>query len=133
MKLAPQGQATFYLAVNTIANSIAAGIAPMLGGKFTDFFVNRQLDWALNYKGPHGRIQSAHFKFAAVGEVEGKVVFNGLITEVRSQVRKLSSVEGLRQMVNFSFTVDRNLTIKVKAYILTFALFGLLNWEIISV
>jgi len=67
-----------------------------------------------------------------VGEVEGKVVFNGLITEVRSQVRKLSSVEGLRQMVSFPFTVVRNLTIKVKAYILTFALFALLNWEIMS-
>jgi len=36
-------------------------------------------------------------------------------------------------MVSFPFTVDRDLTIKVKAYILTFALFGLLNWEIMSV
>jgi hypothetical protein len=50
-----------------------------------------------------------------VGEVEEKVVFNELITEVRGQVRTLSSVEGLRQMVSFPFTVVRDLTIKAKA------------------
>ena len=44
-----------------------------------------------------------------VGEVEGKVVFNELITEVRSQVRTLSSVEGLRQMVSFPFTIVRTI------------------------
>ncbi|MHC4891222.1 MAG: MFS transporter [Planctomycetota bacterium] len=54
MKLAPEGQATSYLAANTIVNSIAAGIAPILGGKFADFFANRQLDWVLNYKSPGG-------------------------------------------------------------------------------
>jgi len=139
MKLAPEGQATSYLAANTIANSIAAGIAPILGGKFADFFANRQLDWVLNYKGPTGEfslptlnLQQWDFFFVIafiiglysihrlsmikeVGEVEGKVVFNELITEVRSQVRTLSSVEGLRQMVSFPFTVVRDLTIKVKA------------------
>ncbi|MHC4115399.1 MAG: MFS transporter [Planctomycetota bacterium] len=38
LKLAPKGQATAYLATNTIANSVAAGVAPILGGKFADFF-----------------------------------------------------------------------------------------------
>ncbi len=133
MKLAPEGQATSYLAANTIVNSIAAGIAPILGGKFADFFANRQLDWVLNYKGPGGEfslptlnLQQWDFFFAIafiiglysihrlsmikeVGEVEGKVVFNELITEVRSQVRTLSSVEGLRQMVSFPFTIIRTL------------------------
>jgi MFS family permease len=139
MKLAPQGQATAYLATNTIVNSIAAGIAPILGGKFADFFANRELDWVLNYKGPTGEfslptlnLQQWDFFFAIafitglysihrlsmikeVGEVEGKVVFGELLTEVRSQVRTLSSVEGLRQMVSFPFTVVRDLTVKVKA------------------
>ncbi len=133
MKLAPEGQATSYLAANTIVNSIAAGIAPILGGKFADFFANRQLDWVLNYKGPTEEfslptlnLQQWDFFFAIafiiglysihrlsmikeVGEVEGKVVFNELITEVRSQVRTLSSVEGLRQMVSFPFTIIRTL------------------------
>ncbi|MDT8301667.1 MAG: MFS transporter, partial [Sedimentisphaerales bacterium] len=139
MKLAPEGQATSYLAANTIANSIAAGIAPILGGKFADFFANRQLDWVLNYKSPAGEfslptlnLQQWDFFFVIafiiglysihrlslikeVGEVERKVVFNELMTEVRSQVRTLSSVEGLRQMVSFPFTVVRDLTLKGKA------------------
>ena len=138
MKLAPEGQATSYLAANTIANSIAAGIAPILGGKFADFFANRELDWVLNYKGPGGEfslptlnLQQWDFFFVIafiiglysihrlsmikeVGEVEGKVVFGELLTEVRSQVRTLSSVEGLRQMVSFPFTIVRDLTMKVK-------------------
>jgi len=133
MKLAPEGQATSYLAANTITNSIAAGIAPILGGKFADFFANRQLDWVLNYKSPAGEfslptlnLQQWDFFFAIafilgiysihrlsmikeVGEVEEKVVFNELVTEVRSQVRILSSVEGLRQMVSFPFTIVRSL------------------------
>jgi MFS family permease len=139
MKLAPQGQATAYLATNTIVNSIAAGIAPILGGKFVDFFANRQLDWILKYRSPAGEfslptlnLQQWDFFFAIafiiglysihrlsmikeVGEVEEKIVFAELISEVRIQVRTLSSVEGLRQMVSFPFTVVRDLTIKVKA------------------
>jgi len=136
MKLAPEGQATSYLAANTIVNSIAAGIAPILGGKFADFFANRELDWVLNYKGPAGEfslptlnLQQWDFFFAIafiiglysihrlsmikeVGEVEGKVVFGELLTEVRSQVRTLSSVEGLRQMVSFPFTILRTFGVK---------------------
>jgi len=139
LKLAPEGQATAYLATNTIVNSVAAGIAPILGGKFADFFSGRELAWTLKYTSRTGELslptlnlQQWDFFFALafiiglyslhrlamikeVGEVEGKVVFGELITEVRSQVRTLSSVEGLRQMVSFPFAVVRDLTTKVKA------------------
>ena len=40
---------------------------------------------------------------------DGKVIFAELISEVRSQVRTLSSVEGMRQMVSFPFTIVRSL------------------------
>jgi MFS family permease len=137
MKLAPEGQGTVYLATNTIVNSIAAGIAPILGGKFADFFAGRELEWVLNYKGPSGEfnlptlnLQQWDFFFAIAfviglysihrlslikeeGEVEEKVVMNELFTEVSGQVRTLSSVEGLRQMVSFPFSVVRNLTTKI--------------------
>jgi len=133
LKLAPEGQATAYLATNTIVNSIAAGIAPILGGHFADFFANRQLEWTLKYTGP-GReftlptlnLQQWDFFFALAfliglyslhrlamikeeGEVEEKVVVNELFAEVSGQVRTLSSVEGLRQMVSFPFAMLRNL------------------------
>jgi len=48
------------------------------------------------------------------GEVEEKIVVNELFTEVRGQVRTLSSIEGLRQMVSFPITVFRDLTGKRK-------------------
>ncbi|UCG55728.1 MAG: MFS transporter [Phycisphaerales bacterium] len=131
MKLAPEGQATAYLATNTIVNSVAAGIAPILGGKFADFFADRQLTWTLKYTGPGKEftlptldLQQWDFFFALAflvglyslhrlamvretGEVEEKVVVTELVSEMRSQVRVLSSVEGLRQMVSFPFTVLR--------------------------
>jgi len=133
LKLAPKGQATAYLATNTIMNSIAAGIAPILGGKFADFFAERQLDWTLKYTTPGGEfvlstlnLQQWDFFFAfafivglysihrlsmikEAGEVEEKVVINELFNEVRGQVRILSSVEGLRQMVAFPFSMLRGL------------------------
>ena len=43
LKLAPKGHATAYLAANSLVNSLAAGTAPVLGGKFADFFAGREL------------------------------------------------------------------------------------------
>ncbi len=134
LKLAPKGQATAYLATNTIVNSLAAGIAPILGGKFADFFSGRELSWTLKYIGPEREInlptlnlQQWDFFFVLAflvglyairrlakikeeGEVEEKIVAQELFTEVRMQVRTLSSVEGVRQMVSFPITAVRNLT-----------------------
>jgi len=139
LKLAPQGQATAYLATNTIVNSVAAGIAPILGGKFADFFANRQLEWTLKYTSPTGEfslptlnLQQWDFFFALAfliglyslhrlamiketGEVEEKIVMNELFSEVGGQVRTLSSIEGLRQMVSFPFSIVRSLTTKIIA------------------
>ena len=136
LKLAPKGQATVYLAANTIANSIAAGVAPILGGKFADFFAGRELAWTLKYTGPTREfvlptlnLQQWDFFFAfafiiglyalhrlamikEVGEVEEKIVAQELFTEVRTQVRTLSSVEGVKQMVSFPFAIVRNFASK---------------------
>lgn len=49
------------------------------------------------------------------GEVEEKIVAQELVAEVRSQVRILSSVEGLRQMVSFPFSIVRNISVRIKA------------------
>jgi len=52
LKLAPKGHATAYLAANNLVNSIAASIAPVLGGRFADLFANRELSMMVNWKGP---------------------------------------------------------------------------------
>lgn len=137
LKLAPKGQATVYLATNTIANSIAAGVAPILGGKFADFFAGRELAWTLNYKSPTGEfalttlnLQQWDFFFVfafliglyavhrlamikEAGEVDEKIVVQELFSEVRSQVRILSSIEGLRQMVGFPLAIVRGVSERI--------------------
>jgi MFS family permease len=137
LKLAPKGQATSYLATNAIVNSVAAGVAPILGGKFADFFAGRELAWTLKYTSPGKEfilptlnLQQWDFFFVLafiiglysmhrlamvkeIGEVEEKIVAQELLSEVRTQVRTLSSVEGIKQMVEMPFTVVKNLTSRI--------------------
>ncbi|MDY6823516.1 MAG: MFS transporter [Thermodesulfobacteriota bacterium] len=134
LKLAPKGQATAYLAANTIANSIAAGIAPILGGTFADFFSGRQLAWTLKYITPSGEfdlptlnLQQWDFFFAMAfifglyalhrlamvkeqGEVEENIVMQELFNELRTHARTLSSFDGIKQMVSFPFIIIKNVS-----------------------
>jgi MFS family permease len=134
LKLAPKGQATAFLATNSVVNSLAAGIAPILGGKFADFFAGRELSWTLKWTSPGRELllptlnlqQWDFFFFFAfliglysihrlamvkeVGEVEEKIVVRELISEVRRMMLDVSTVGGLRQMVNFPFLVAKQLS-----------------------
>jgi len=47
------------------------------------------------------------------GEVEEGIIARELFSEVRTQVRILSSIEGVRQMVSFPFSVVRNLAVRI--------------------
>jgi MFS family permease len=128
LKLAPRGQATSYLAANSVVNSLAAGIAPILGGLFADFFIGRELSLSIEWSAPGEEISFIAFNlqhwdfffiFAffiglysihrlslvkEVGEVEEKIVFHELLSEVRRGMRNFSSVGGLHQMIQFPFS-----------------------------
>ena len=123
IKLAPKGQSTSYLAVSSIVNSIAAGIAPIIGGHFADFFAGYEFSMLIRWKSPNGEVifhtldfqQWDFFFFFAflIGlysiyrlsmvkearDVGEKVIIHELIYEMRN----LSSVGGLRRMVQFPF------------------------------
>jgi MFS family permease len=138
LKLAPKGEATAYLAANSFVNSLAAGIAPILGGLFADFFVNRELSWTLRWFSPGGElvIQTLNFRewdfffFLAfllglysihrlalvkeVGEVEEKIVIRELIAEVKRPLRNFSTAGGLRHMLQFPFSLIRTTVEKTK-------------------
>ncbi len=129
LKLAPKGRATAYLAANSLVNSLAAGIAPILGGRFADFFAERQLSLMFKWTSPGRELafETLHFQhwdffflFAfliglycihrltrvkEIGEVEEEIVVRELITQVRRDMRNLSTVGGLRQMVNFPISI----------------------------
>ncbi len=49
-----------------------------------------------------------------VGEVEEKIVVQELVSEVRRRMLDVSTVGGLRQMVNFPFLVAKNLLVPSK-------------------
>lgn len=131
LKLAPKGQATAYLATRNFITSVAAGIAPVLGGKLADFFAGRELSWTLRWTGPERKLvfhtlnlqQWDFFFFFAfligiysihrlamvkeIGEVKEKIVLNELIAEVRRGARNLSTVGGLRYLTQFPFSIVR--------------------------
>jgi MFS family permease len=132
LKLAPQGQATSYLAASTFTNSVAAGIAPILGGFFVDFFAERELIWTLIWKDPVREDRLCHLQPPAVGVLlllriprrtllapppgrcpgrrgdEGGGVVDELIAGVRRDMRNFSPAGGLRDLVKFPFSTARD-------------------------
>ncbi|MBE0516805.1 MAG: MFS transporter [Methanophagales archaeon] len=137
LKLAPKGQAPAYLAANSLVNSVMAGIAPILGGKFADFFAERELSWTLRYTSPGGDLviptlnfqQWDFFFFLAFllglysihrlalvkeeGEVEEKILIQELLLEVKKPLSNFSTADGLRDMIQFPFSLVRTAFEKV--------------------
>jgi len=133
LKLAPQGHATSYLAATNFVNSLATGIAPILGGKFADFFSARELSLALKWSSPGKELAcktlslqhwdffflfafliglySIHrlTKVKEAGEVKEDVVIQELILETRKEMKNLSTVGGLYQLVQLPFSFMRYL------------------------
>jgi MFS family permease len=138
LKLAPKGEATSYLAANSFVNSLAAGIAPVLGGLFADFFTKSELSLTLNWRSPGSDLafrtldfqQWDFFFFFAfliglysihrlamvkeVGEVEERIVINELISEIRREMRNFSTVGGLRHMIQFPLSFIKPLNMRKK-------------------
>ncbi len=131
LKMAPQGQATSYLAASTFMNSVAAGIAPILGGLFVDFFAERELIWTLIWKDPVRELVFVtldlqqwefFFLFAFIlglyslhrltavqeeGEAKEQEVVDELIAGVRRDMQNFSPAGGLRDLVKFPFSSVR--------------------------
>ncbi len=134
LKLAPKGQATAYLAAGTLVNSIAAGIAPILGGSFADFFAVCNLSLNVKWSSPNkvfifDTININHWDFFFIfsfvvglyslhrlslidehGEVGEKVVLKELVESIKSPIRSMSSIAGVFEVLSypFSFIVKRN-------------------------
>jgi len=128
LKLAPNDNATSYLAVNSIINSIAAGVAPILGGQFADFFGRRELSLVVNWKSPTRDLSISTMSFQywdfffimsffiglyslhwlsrikEVGEVGEKAVISEFFSEIAFMMKNLSTADGILQMVIFPFS-----------------------------
>ncbi len=131
MKSAPRGEATAYLATNSLVSGLAATAAPLLGGLAADFFANQRLSMTLTWERiapstrwdlPAVSISGLDFLFLAAfvfglyalhrllavreeGEVEEEVVSTEFYAQVRKGVRHVSNVAGLRQLTYFPYYV----------------------------
>lgn len=125
LKLAPSADATQYLAASTLVNSLAAGIAPILGGSLADYFAGRSLEWILRWQSPTQdlafytlNLQQWDFFFVGaaligvyslhrlvpvqeVGTVENEKVWNLVSSLTRRRMSNFSPVGGLRQAITF--------------------------------
>jgi len=131
-KLAPRGNATAFLTASNFSIAIAASLAPIIGGKFADFFTGYQLSWTLKWSAPGRDIaletlnfQSWDFFFAIAfviglyslhrlalvkeeGEVEEKIVFNQLMIEIRDEVKNFTTVGGVKQVIDLPISLLRH-------------------------
>lgn len=125
LKLAPRGDATTFLANNSLVNSVAAGIAPIVGGLFADFFTHRELSLTLRWHEPGMdmtfdtlSISQWDFFFLLatligiysiyrlgrvneVGEVSERMVLHEMLLGVKRSVRNLSTIAGLISATEF--------------------------------
>ena len=127
LKLAPQGEATSYLAGASLANNLGAGVGPLCGGLLANFFSVRQLNLTFTWIDPVSSIQlpalsiiGHDFLFAIAfivglatlgvlarireeGEVGREVILESMMTPMRQFSRPMSSVPGLTFLSNFPF------------------------------
>jgi len=123
MKLSPPGQATAYLAANSVISASCAAVAPILGGLFADFFASHQLTLGFTWKGGHENLTlqvldfhswtfffgiacllglySLH-RLSFIEEPAGttdRLLLRHLFLEARRSVHSLSSAAGLLRVV----------------------------------
>ena len=127
LKLAPQGEATPYLAGVSMATNLGAGLGPLLGGLLADFFSARQLNLTFTWIDPVSSIQlpalsiiGFDFLFGIAfivglitlgvlsrireeGEVGREVLLESLFFPTREFSRPMSSVPAYNLLCNFPF------------------------------
>lgn len=131
MKLAPQSQTTSYLTAASLATNLGAGVSPLLGGLFADFFSVRHFKVSFEWVDPSHTVDFpalflTGFDFLFVvafivglftlnslarvreeGEVPPQVVLDELRFQTRNNFRVLQGIPGLNLMSSFPDTYMR--------------------------
>ncbi len=132
-KLSPQREATSFLAVNSMVNSLAAGTAPLIGGLFADFFAERQLSLVVRWQSSSGTLDVntlhiGHWDFFFLisffvglfalnrlnlveepGHRPQDEMLRELMMDTGQALRSATSVDGLRDAVSAPLIVAFNL------------------------
>jgi len=125
LKLAPQDEATSYLAGASLATNLGAGLGPLFGGLLADFFSTRQLNLTFSWVDPATSVQlpalsiiGFDFLFAIAfivgiitlgilatlreeGEMGREVILESLMAPTYEMSRAMSSVPGFNFFSRF--------------------------------
>lgn len=139
LKLAPQGQGTGYLAVVSLAGSVAAGLSALLGGALADWFAARELSLAFQWTSPGATqqvtvLQFQHWEFLfAISFTMGfyvlhrlsriregeehseRTVIQQFVIEAFRSIDQLSPIEGLRTVILLPFPRLRERRVKPRS------------------
>jgi MFS family permease len=131
LKLAPQGLATCYMAVASLATNLGVGLGPLAGGLFADYFSERKLSITFEWISPTTMFQfpaldltGFDFVFGIAfgiglitlntlttireeGEVGREVVLAELLAPTREMTRTIGAVPGIRLLSEYPFAYLR--------------------------
>jgi MFS family permease len=131
LKLAPQGQATSYMAVASLATNLGAGLGPLAGGFFADYFSERAFRVTFEWISPGRMVQfpaldlmGFDFLFGCAfviglitlntlttvqeeGEVGREVVMDELLAPSRGMTRALGSIPGMQLLADYPYAYIR--------------------------
>lgn len=129
LKLSPKGSAHAYLAANGLVASIAGALGPIVAGLLADFFAARSFTVHMSWTGPHGgwlvdvvNLKGLDFVFILAvvlaglalhrlafvkeeGQIEEKLGVEQVAQELTREVKSLTSIGGLRNLLTFPITL----------------------------
>jgi MFS family permease len=132
MKLAPQGRATAFLAVNTLVSGAAATISPLVAGLIADLLSKVQVDLSINallQDQPEAALQVPAISLVGLdflfiigfiaclyaihrllgvreeGEVKHEIAMRLVFAEVRRTGQAVSNIPGMRVLTTFPFAL----------------------------
>lgn len=138
LRLSPKGSATAYVATGALASSFAAGVAPLLGGLFADFFARRRFEILTRWMSPESTVVlrplelsgwDFYFLIAALiglyaihrlalvneeGEIEPRHMLQQVLDQTRRSVRNLSTVAGFRAATELPANLLREATVRAR-------------------
>lgn len=138
LKLAPkQADAIIYLTARGISNAFFAGIAPIIGGLFADYFSTRELSWNIEWKGPSTSwsfptidLHSWDFFFVlafilgiialyrlSFVKEKGEVRKGIVMREIAEEVKNTPAYTGVRGLVSLPFVFFRAVAKKKRAVV----------------
>lgn len=138
LKLSPRGEATAYVAASALTSAVAAGLAPILGGLFADFFAARRFELLLRWTSPEGvsllspiMLSAWDFYFLIAGmiglyalhrlslvreegQIEPREMIGELWFETRRVARNLGTVSGLRGLTELPGSLVRDARLRAR-------------------